>query len=62
MIINSLYKDFNKVSFLQGLQHGLNNNAKFDEFSDEFKTILNYPHLLSNLSFEVTLNHTVIKL
>ena len=43
MIINSLYKDFNKVSFLQGLQHGLNNNAKFDEFSDEFKTTLNYP-------------------
>ena len=34
-------KRFNKESFLQDLQHGLNNIAKFTEFNDEFKAILN---------------------
>ena len=39
---NHSYKDFNKESFLQDLQHGLNNNGKFAEFNDEFKAILNH--------------------
>ena len=36
------YKDFNKESFLEDLQHGLNNNGKFAEFNEEFKAILNH--------------------
>ena len=36
------YKDFNKESFLEDLQHGLNNNGKFAEFDDEFKAVLNH--------------------
>ena len=39
---NCPYKDFNKESFLQGLQHGLSNIGKFAEFNDEFKAILNH--------------------
>ena len=39
---NRSYKDFNKESFLQDLQHGLNNIGKFAEFNDEFKAILNH--------------------
>ena len=35
-------KDFNKESFLQDLQHGLNNVGSFAEINDEFKTILNH--------------------
>ena len=37
---NCSYKDFNEESFLQDLQHGLNNIGKFAEFNDEFKAIL----------------------
>ena len=35
-------KDFNKESFPQDLQHGLNNVGSFAEINDEFKTILNH--------------------
>ena len=41
-ILNCSYKDFNKESFLQDFQHGLNNIDKFAEFNDEFKAILNH--------------------
>ena len=34
------YKDFNKESFLRGLQHVLNNIDNFAEFNDAFKAIL----------------------
>ena len=37
---NLSYKDFNKESFLQNLQHGLNNNGKFGDFNYEFKQAL----------------------
>ena len=43
---NCSYKNFNKESFLQDLQHGLNNIGKFAEFEailNEFKAIL-YHH------------------
>ena len=36
------YKDFNKESFLQDLQHGLNNIGNFAEFNDAFKAILDH--------------------
>ena len=36
---NRSYKDFNKESFLQDLQHGLKNNRKFGDCNDEFKHI-----------------------
>ena len=39
---NHSYKDFNKESFFQDLQYGLNNISKFAEFNDEFKAILNH--------------------
>ena len=39
---NRSYKDFNKESFFQDLQYGLNNISKFAEFNDEFKAILNH--------------------
>ena len=39
---NRSYKNFNKESFLQDLQHWLNNIGKFAEFNDEFKAILNH--------------------
>ena len=32
---NRSYKDFNKESFLQDLQHGLNNFGKFAEFNSK---------------------------
>ena len=40
------YKDFNKESFLQDLQHGLNNIGKFAEFNNELKAILNHHTLI----------------
>ena len=36
------YKDFNKESFLQDLQHGLNNIGNFAEFNDAFKAMLDH--------------------
>ena len=36
------YKDFNKESFLQDLQHGLNKIDNFAEFNDAFKAILDH--------------------
>ena len=39
---NCFYKDFNKESFRQALQHELSNNGKFAEFNGEFKSILNH--------------------
>ena len=36
------YKDFNKESFLQDLQHGLKNIGNFAEFNDEFQAICNH--------------------
>ena len=36
------YKDFNKETFLQDLQHGNNNIGNFAEFNDEFKAILDH--------------------
>ena len=43
MLRNRSYKDFNKESFLQDLQHGLKNIGNFAEFTNEFKEILNHP-------------------
>ena len=39
---NRSYKNFNKKSFLQDLQHGLNNIGNFTEFNDELKAILDH--------------------
>ena len=39
---NRSYKDFNKESFLQNLQLGLDNIGNFAEFNDEFKAILDH--------------------
>ena len=39
---NHSYKDFNKESFFQDLQHGLKNNGKLSDFNDELKQILNH--------------------
>ena len=36
------YKDLNKESFLEDLQHGMSNTGKFAEFNYEFKAILNH--------------------
>ena len=39
---NCAYKDFNKKSFHQDLQHELSNNGKFAEFNGEFKSKFNH--------------------
>ena len=39
---NRSYKDFNKESFLQDLQHGLDTIDNFAEFNDKFKAIFNH--------------------
>ena len=42
MLRNRSYRDYNKESFLQDIQHGLNNIGNFAEFNDEFKAILDH--------------------
>ena len=42
MLRNRSYRDYNKESFLQDIQHGLNSIGNFAEFNDEFKAILDH--------------------
>ena len=58
---NRSYKDFNKKSFLQDLQHRLNNNGKFAEFNDEFKSILNHHAPIKQSNTKPHINKTLRK-